>query len=371
MKKKSLLFYCLSAVCLSFLLPGPVLAVENDACMECHADELERDASTGHSAIMIVDLEKFTASPHGENACVDCHNDIEELNWDNDVPHGTDLVDPACADCHDETTSAYAESVHVEAEISCNDCHSYHAPVPVAGKQDVVMMQADFCGKCHDAAASHDWLAQKEVHFQSIQCTVCHAPEDSSHLRLRVVNSREHRYLSGAEIIDALNIEGDFAKNFDVDGDGIISAGDGILDGGEFRALAQAIVSARHLSAEITAELTSAAGPMAHKITSEAIGDCEVCHAGDSAMLANAKFELTGDHGNMTMVPVESKAASSFYIRDFYVLGGTRICLLDLIGLLLFVGGVSVVILHAGVKVLTKPIREKRAAEKSHSNEEV
>ena len=160
MKKKSLLFYCLSAVCLSFLLPGPVLAVENDACMECHADELERDASTGHSAIMIVDLEKFTASPHGENACVDCHNDIEELNWDNDVPHGTDLVDPACADCHDETTSAYAESVHVEAEISCNDCHSYHAPVPVAGKQDVVMMQADFCGKCHDAAASHDWLAQ-------------------------------------------------------------------------------------------------------------------------------------------------------------------------------------------------------------------
>jgi hypothetical protein len=396
MKKRSFLDYCLSAVCLFFLLPGSVMAVGNDTCLECHGDDgLERDVSTGYSASLFVDIEKLKGSPHdfthawckdchdglkslrnfpeyrhnfAEAGCISCHADIKELNWDNDVPHSTDLANPDCSNCHHNVTAGFNASVHAQADITCYDCHSYHAPVAIMEKLDVVQMQAEFCGKCHTATDSHDWLPQKTIHFASIQCTVCHAPEDTTHVRLRVINSKTRSYLTREEIFTALN-SGEacnILSKFDVDHNGVISAGDGVLDGGEFRALAQAINSGKHLFPEITAELTSDGGSMGHKITSNPINDCEVCHIGGSAKLEKVQFEFPGPNGSATLVPVETRASSSFYVRNFYVLGGTKITLLDLIGALLFAGGVSVVILHSGAKYMTRSIRAKRAAEKSH-----
>ncbi len=362
MKKKSLLVYGLSAMCLSFALPGPVAAVSNESCMECHSDDsLERDASTGHLASLFVDIEKFNASVHNfdEESCVGCHNAIEELDWDSDVPHPVDMPNPDCAECHDETVPAWAGSVHAEADITCYDCHNYHAPVQLAGRQTVAMMREEVCGKCHDAGASHDWLPQKEVHFSTVQCTVCHAPEDGSHVSFRLYDVTENRFLSGNEIMTGLQISGSFMANFDTDGDGVISPA-------EFQDFGEKLRE-RRFTTDIRAELNSDDGPMAHKIVAAgAISDCEICHSGDSALFADARFELTSADGEVEFAPVNGKAAANYYVEDFYALSATRVTLLDIIGALLIIGGFGVVILHSGAKKFTKPLREKRKAEQSH-----
>ena len=45
-------------------------------------------------------------------------------------------------------------------------------------------------------------------------------------------------------------------------------------------------------------------------------------------------------------------------------LGGTRIKILDIIGILMVVGGMSVPIVHITLRILTSPIREARRLNK-------
>lgn len=364
MKKKRLLVYGLSAMFMSFVLPAPIIAdVSNDSCMECHSDDsLERDASTGHNPGLFVDIEKFNASPHNfdEESCVGCHNDIEELDWDADLPHGVDLANPDCAECHDETAPAFADSVHAENDITCYDCHVYHGPEQVASRLTAATLQTGFCGNCHVATDSHDWLPQKELHLSSIQCTVCHAPEGGKHVRFRFYNSYADHYLSGAEIKAGLKIDGDFMDAYDADEDGIISSA-------EYFTLSQDIRERAFIS-DIRAELTSDSDPLVHKIHSDgAIRDCEICHGANSALFANAKIELRGDDGSIRLVTVDGQAAASYNVKNFFSLSATRFLFLDLTGLLLILGGIGVAMLHFSIRQFTQPIRDRRkAAEKSH-----
>jgi uncharacterized membrane protein len=51
-------------------------------------------------------------------------------------------------------------------------------------------------------------------------------------------------------------------------------------------------------------------------------------------------------------------------VNHFYAIGGTRVRYLDKIGLVLIVGGISVVIGHLLVRVATIPLRRKRKEKK-------
>jgi hypothetical protein len=84
-----------SALISSCLVPVAAFAIENDECMECHSDDtLARNESEGMKEDLFLDYNKFKYSVHNVNGitCVDCHADIEELNWDNEVPHPTSLA---------------------------------------------------------------------------------------------------------------------------------------------------------------------------------------------------------------------------------------------------------------------------------------
>ena len=85
--------YFLAGVCFVLfsscliLLPSQGYATENDECMECHSDDsLERSESEGMKENLFIDYSRFKLSVHNINGitCVDCHSDIEELNWDNE-----------------------------------------------------------------------------------------------------------------------------------------------------------------------------------------------------------------------------------------------------------------------------------------------
>jgi hypothetical protein len=86
--------------------------------MECHSDDtLARNESEGMKEDLFLDYNKFKYSVHNVNGitCVDCHADIEELNWDNEVPHPTSLAVVDCDGCHEDEGEAYLDSVHKKA----------------------------------------------------------------------------------------------------------------------------------------------------------------------------------------------------------------------------------------------------------------
>ena len=104
-KRFRFLAKALSVVFLVCTWTTGALAIDNEACMECHGDDtLRRTSSTGMKASLYVDGEKFKYSVHNVSGitCVDCHADITELNMDNEVPHSVNLAPVACQNCHEE-----------------------------------------------------------------------------------------------------------------------------------------------------------------------------------------------------------------------------------------------------------------------------
>lgn len=58
-------------------------------------------------------INELKAGPHGDLACVDCHD-----------PHKRAiLVKAACASCHEDTAKSFAGTVHGKAGMKCFECH--------------------------------------------------------------------------------------------------------------------------------------------------------------------------------------------------------------------------------------------------------
>ena len=177
-------------------------ALDNSECFDCHSDEaLERVESEGMKVGIFVNSENFNNSVHNINeiACIDCHTDITELNYDEEVPHSAKLAPVNCGNCHDEETEAYENSVHRKAggkgiQIPCYACHDYHYVRPLEG-YTVIERENEFCLKCHDPNTFHDWLPQKETHFDLVECAVCHAPDAPRHIHLRFYDLKKNNYL--------------------------------------------------------------------------------------------------------------------------------------------------------------------------------
>ena len=346
----------------------PSQATENSECQECHSDDsLERAESTGISDKVFVDDHKFKISVHNINGitCVDCHADIEELNWDDDVPHSVSLAAVECQNCHDEEAEAYQNSVHKKAgskgiSIPCSACHGYHYVTYLAPKSIFERVNA-FCLKCHNPDNFHDWLPQKSTHFKYVECTVCHAPDSPRYINLRFFDLVSNKFLETSDLVAALDtdIEG-FAALLDTDSSGDLSK----IEFEDFvlRLRQKGIRGTFH------GELISQIEPVIHHVNrGEANRDCKACHTPNSPYFERVVISLTSDDGSIEQLQVERKVLETFHVTHFYVLGGTSVRILDKIGLLLIVGGICVVIAHSSARMLTAPIRRERKKKESQS----
>jgi len=142
-------------------------------CLECH-DEI--DAAT------------FAASAHGANACTSCHRDIWDLekHAECEVP----MQPVNCGFCHRDQARQYAQSVHVDNDVSCTDCHAnIHELVSI---KDDKTKSVQMCSGCHDNA---DFM--KSVHGKGIlagnpdspACADCHGLHDIIELNVNDKNS--------------------------------------------------------------------------------------------------------------------------------------------------------------------------------------
>ena len=216
--------------------PSMNYAIENEECNGCHSDESlnrteEQNIDSHYMRInLFVDENKFNNSVHNINGiiCVDCHDDIEELNYDEEVPHKKSLEPVSCPTCHEDEGIAFVNSVHMQARgkgiiMKCYACHDYHY-VTHQEAFSIAERENSMCLKCHNPNRSHDWLPQKNAHFDLVECTACHAPEVSHHIHLKLYDLVNNEFLSGEEILETLKIEyADFMSLLDKDEDGSIN----------------------------------------------------------------------------------------------------------------------------------------------------
>ena len=353
------------AVISSWLIAIPAHAIENDECMECHSDDsLERSESEGMKEDLFIDYSRFKFSVHNVNGitCVDCHSDIEELNWDNEVPHQVSLAMVDCEGCHEEEGEAYLNSVHKKAggkgiTIPCYACHGYHFVTHLEA-DSVFERENKFCLKCHNPDNFHDWLPQKDTHFAFVECAVCHAPESPRYISLRFYDLISKRFFGAKDLLTALDTDYDgFMEKVDKDRDDVISLGE----------LEDMVLLLRQKDVRGTfhGELVLELVPTVHHVNrGGANRECEQCHNPQSPFFEEVYIALNKEDGTGQRHKVERRVLESYYVNHFYAIGGTRVRYLDRIGLVLIVGGLSVVAGHLLVRIATAPARRKRKVEK-------
>jgi len=350
----------------SCLISAPAVAIENDECMECHSDDtLERAESEGMKEDLFIDYNKFKYSVHNVNGitCVDCHADIEELDWDNDVPHPTSLDMVDCDGCHEDEGEAYLDSVHKKAggkgiTIPCYACHGYHFVTHLEA-DSVFERENKFCLRCHNPDHFHDWLPQKQTHFEFVECAVCHAPDSPRYISLRFFDLISNKFLSATELLAALDTDYDtFMEMLDTDKDNIIS-----LQELEDMVL---LLRQKEIRGTFHGELVLELVPSVHHINrGGANRDCEQCHNPQSPFFEEVYIALNKEDGTRERHKVERLVLESYYVNHFYAIGGTRVRYLDKIGLVLIFGGLAVVAAHLLARIVTAPIRRKRKEKKN------
>jgi hypothetical protein len=358
-------FIALLSSCL-ILLPSQGYAIENDECMECHSDDsMVRSESEGMKETIFIDYNRFKFSVHNVNGitCIDCHSDIEELNWDDDVPHKTSLAMVNCEECHDEEGEAYLDSVHKKAggkgiTIPCYACHGYHFVTHLEA-DSVFERENKFCLKCHNPDNYHDWLPQKDTHFAFVECAVCHAPDSPRYVSLRLYDRVSNSFLETKDLLAALETDYDtFMNTLDKDKDKVIN----LLELEDMVLL----LRQKKIHGTFHGELVLEMAPTVHHINrGGANRECEQCHNPQSLFFEEVYITLNNDDGTIRRQKVERRVLESYYVNHFYAIGGTRVRNLDKIGIALIAGGFSVVAGHLFVRVATAPARRRRKEKKN------
>ncbi len=153
--------------------------IPDSDCLECHSDEELTTERHGKEISLHVDPAKFGKSIHGEQGCISCHADIEELPHE-DVPAKVD-----CSGCHEDEVTIFTASHHGQALAkgkknapSCAQCH---------GKHDITTMTPtraiEVCAVCHQkeakayAGSTHS-RAIKNGKPDTPTCVSCHTGHD-------------------------------------------------------------------------------------------------------------------------------------------------------------------------------------------------
>jgi len=137
------------------------LIASPETCLECHGD--------------VISAEEFAASVHGPNGCVACHIELTDIDLHME---GELMPGPVkCVRCHKKETAEHYASVHKLNDIECASCHSsIHSQQPWNNDKRIANAK---CAECHDDA-SHAY--QESVHGKSVDagnmdsaaCLDCH-----------------------------------------------------------------------------------------------------------------------------------------------------------------------------------------------------
>ncbi len=401
------------------------LSEETQACLDCHDKETKKKTlGSGELLSLHVSAKAFTESMHKETDCEDCHSDIDGKThgkvavdikslrdyalgmqdscltchkkkvseYDDSVhaamvkegsqkaplcsdchqPHtllSSKLAEPIaatpCAKCHEDIFKAYTQDVHGIARAAkgasaplCADCHQSHN-VKAASMGTGLM---DSCISCHkDSVKQHqDWLPNTERHFSAISCPACHAPDAKRRVNLRLYDSATKLQIS----------EKSGVPQFDKRTEAADTNNEGLNERALWSLLKEFNQDGDDSKTVLQGRLEVSSGVEAHQISekSKAIKECDACHKKGAEPFQSVTLTIAGPDGRPLRHGVQKDVLNSIMsvdsVRGFYVIGSTRIKLLDILLVLVVLGAMSVPIAHMSVKRLFKGMREKLEAER-------
>ncbi|MCX8021597.1 MAG: hypothetical protein N2745_02365 [Syntrophorhabdaceae bacterium] len=196
-----------------FLSGQPLLGIENKECFDCHGNkDILKMSEEERDAMVVTPKQKhkprerkynlyiaegtFNRSSHSTLYCTDCHISIR------DIPHNKWTEPVSCQRCHPATTKQYALSNHYKiSNAKCYDCHNPHESRTY--RELSVKERSNICLGCHKKGG-HQWLPERELHFSSLECSICHSPSAEKEMVLFISPSKNRRPLTYDEIKKAL-----------------------------------------------------------------------------------------------------------------------------------------------------------------------
>jgi len=279
-----------------------------------------------------------------------------------------------CRKCHEDIFNIYATSVHGIAKAKgehqaplCASCHFAHE-IKFTAMTDKIKAA---CLGCHKGAedAHKKWLPNSELHLRVVACAACHAPASGKGIYLQLVDEKTGRPFTLEQILPLLGTSSEeFSRRLNAHGQG--------LDPYELSFIL------KQLNAKGTGANVTYLGRMdvnkyseAHQLSlkKNAIRECESCHRKGSKFFKQVTLAVVKTEGGIERYPAAPDVLTSFMStlssRQFYVLGGTRVGLLDWAGLLVVCCALLFPIAHVTIRVLTAPLRKKGKSEGSGKGE--
>ena len=323
----------------------------------------------------------YIKSVHAENGvtCLDCHSEFKVLRQE-----GKTLVNSpgivVCAECHPKIMEKYKKSLHYRiSKKICYNCHNPHAVEPF--NQLTAEQRKDICQKCHtDALQKHKWLSQANLHFKYLECTMCHSPNASKgivyHFRGITADGRTVRikYEDLAAILGKTDV--DIAKYINNEWPGRVSA----FELASFlKTLNRHIKRAKDIKYIHLGVRLIVLKPV-HNFTGKGLKakECVVCHSADASFYSKVLLEVPQLGGGVQTLPLDRSVLTGVHgiggVSDFYLLGEHRLTKqdleelwytiksigyrwIDIIGMIIVLGGIGFVGIHALVRIITRKNR--------------
>lgn len=399
----------------------PAMA-NNQYCLTCHNQKISKTHTNGEKLSLFIDSSLLTSSVHNSHACSDCHTDYTRNSHPTKKFAGsrehTIAVSEVCKKCHSDKHTAVRESIHykmlsegnLKAPV-CADCHGFHSVGPKAtydtlsgvpcrkcheGTFQVYSKsvhglarsnghhKAPLCSSCHyahevkvaamteriknaclgchkEAEKTHTkWLPNAGLHLSMVSCATCHSPDSGKGIYLRLVDENTGKPFTEEQMMQLLgtNSEG-LSLRMDSHGDGIDSA--------ELWDVIKQM-NAKGVNTRLTflGRMDVSNGDESHQLSTKknAVKECEGCHNNNSEYFKSVTVAIVKADGRLTKHKAKPEVLGSMIsllsLKQFYVLGSTRLKILDWIGILMVFGGMSVPIVHITARILTSPIREAK-----------
>jgi hypothetical protein len=399
---------------------------DNQYCLTCHQQNMTKRMNNGETLSLSVDPDDLQASVHTRHACSDCHSAFSRSSHPvkefESIREHSIAVSVACIQCHADKHRAFENSIHYTMMIEgnrnapvCTDCHGFH---DVSQKATYDTLSGVPCKKCHEnvfnvyeksvhgtarlegqhtaplcfschvahevkgtamteklkgaclgchteAENLHDaWLPNSKLHLSMVACATCHSPDSQRGIFLRLYDENTGEPFTAEQIVNILGISYDgLSERLDPHGDGI--------DSYELWDIVKQL-NKEGADAKVTflGRMDTRTIAEAHQLSNkkDAVRECESCHHADAEFFKTVTVAVVKADGRVTQYKAKPEVLGSMTsllsLRQFYVLGSTRLKILDWFGILMVFGGIAVPIGHITLRILTSPIREARRMNK-------
>lgn len=330
----------------------------SEACRRCHADKQKAVNESIHFKLM---SEGNLKAP----VCTDCHgfHDVGPK-----AAYGTLSGEP-CRKCHEEIFKVYSKSVHGMAKVNgehraplCSSCHFAH-DVKAA---DMTVKIKNACLGCHKGVESvHEkWLPNSALHLSSVSCAACHSPNSGRGISLRLYDQNTGKPFTEEQIVKLLG------PKYQGLSDKMNAHGEGINSDDLWSIVRQLNEKGAEAKVTFLGKMEVSDGSEAHMLSlkKNAVRECEECHTSGSNFFKTVTVAIVKADGRLKEYKVQPEVLGSMIslasLNNFYVLGSTRLKVLDWIGVLMVFGGMSVPLAHITLRILTSPIREAKRMNK-------